>query len=570
MKWFNRFVAVGLVMLALTAYAPNAWAEDGQDAQQAATADQGVSEAAPQTPQEPAKITEPQAGGVHPSLVFKGDVADFLKLLGEVSHTNIVPSPAVRGMVTVNLFDVTLAEALDAVLGVNGFVYEEEGPFIFVYTQKEWDERQAQARKMECRIFPLSYIPAQDATQLIRPLLSKGAIATQSPDAGGQEETPGEKWAVNNYIVVQDFPEKLDAVAGMLEQIDRRPPQVLVEATILVASLSDTNQLGIDFSYFGGVNADFVGGDASLGVPSQAGTDGGVSTSFTGNVNAGGLKVGITSNNVGLIIRALESTTDVVTLGNPKVLTLNRQFGKVIVGNRDGYITTEVTQTTATQTVEFLETGTQLQFRPFVMDDGFIRMELNPKDSDGGVEVTGDFTLPSESTAEVVTNVLVKNGSTIVIGGLFREKTQLSRAQIPVLGNVPLLGNLFRSTGDIAEKEEVIFLITPHVIKEDVDYPLGKETLAKAKHWTVGIREGLQPTGRDRLATAYYNWAKQNQAKGKLSWALWDATMATNISPMCYEAIDLREQLQTQQVYETDCSLMSTFMRQLVAQDACK
>lgn len=299
-------------------------------------------------------------------------------------------------------------------------------------------------------------------------------------------------------------------------------------------------------------------------VTSDAHDDQGLRTDFAGNVSSGGLKIGITDNNVGVLIRALESVTDIMTLGNPKILTLNRQQGKVIVGNRDGYVTTQVSQTTTTQTVEFLETGTQLTFRPFVMNDGYIRMELNPKDSDGGVEVTGEFTLPSESTAEVTTNVLVKDGYTIVVGGLFRDKTSLSRSQIPFLGSLPILGPVFSSTSDVTEREEVIFLITPHIVKEEVDYAAGERVLQECFVMRNAARDGLQWHGRDSLAAAYYNCAKKQQAAGHLDKALWNAKLATHICPMFVDAFTLRDQLQGQTIYRGEIGSMHSFMRQLI------
>ena len=253
-----------------------------------------------------------------------------------------------------------------------------------------------------------------------------------------------------------------------------------------------------------------------------------------------------------------------VTLGNPKVLTLNRQPAKVIVGKRDGYITTEVSQTTATQTVEFLETGTQLSFRPFVMQDGFIRMELNPKDSDGGVTVSGNFTLPSETTAEVTTNVLVKDGRTIVIGGLFRERTELNRSQVPGAGNLPLLGNLFRSTSDNNVKEEVIFLITPHIIKEKIDYAAAEDVMQNINTLTIGLREGMQWHGRERLAASYYQKACEFKDAGQLDEALKNAKMAANISPAFLDAINLRDELSARKVYAADYTSMKNFLRNII------
>src|SRR5690606_15029181 len=121
------------------------------------------------------------------------------------------------------------------------------------------------------------------------------------------------------------------------------------------------------------------------------------------------------------------------------------------------------TETSTTQTVEFLDIGTQLTLRPFVSDDGFIRMELRPSLSDGTTRSVGagagTFIIPDQSTQELTTNVMVKNGQTIVLGGLFKEDTTVSRNQVPGLGDVPVLGLAFKGQDDTVSREEVIFLV---------------------------------------------------------------------------------------------------------------
>src|SRR4029453_880777 len=149
--------------------------------------------------------------------------------------------------------------------------------------------------------------------------------------------------------------------------------------------------------------------------------------------------------------------------------------GEVLVGREDGYLTTTVTDSSAVQTVEFLKTGTRLIFRPYVGDDGYIRMEVHPEDSDGKV-VSG---LPQKTTTEVTTNVMVKDGHTVVIGGLFRESSLTTRSQIPGLGDIPILGVLFRAQEDQTAREEIIILLTPHIVKDDSAYPKISEDAQK-------------------------------------------------------------------------------------------
>ncbi len=168
-------------------------------------------------------------------------------------------------------------------------------------------------------------------------------------------------------------------------------------------------------------------------------------TDFNDLVPSGGFTFGIVKDQVAAFIRALESVTDTTVIANPNVLALNRQIGEVIVGRRDGYVTTTFTDTIASQSVEFLETGTQLTFRPYICGHDLIRMDIHPEDSSGGLN---DANLPFKATTEVTTSIMVRDGHTILIGGLFREVSTAARSQVPLAGNIPLAGALFRNTND--------------------------------------------------------------------------------------------------------------------------
>ena len=510
--------------------------------------------------------TPDNTGYILESLVHDGDIVDFLHILSLKCNRNIIPTKAVSGNVKVNLFDVSCKEALDAILPAYGYTYEEKGAFIFVYTQKEYTAMMATNRKMETRVFTLNYVPAESINSLITPVLSSSGSVSVSPKI---QNTSPESWAAKNCIIVIDYPEHLEMINQIIDEIDVRPPQVLIEATILVASLNDTNEFGIDFNVLSGV--DFVHNNGGFGIPDNSGsftgTEVAAGTGMTSKISDGGLSLNIANSNVNILIKAIETITDVVTLGNPKVLTLNRQKGRVIVGNKDGYITTEVSQTTSTQTVDFLETGTQLSFIPFVMDDGYIRMELMTKDSDGGVETKGAYVLPSEQTAEVTSNVLVKDGNTIVIGGLFRDKTSVTRSQVPLLGDIPGVGTLFRSQSDNVSKEEVIFLITPHIIQEKADYAMAEEVQTNIDRARESVSKKLIPIGRTRLAEYYYRQARQAIELGELKDAKKYIDRSAYIMPLHKDAIALQQEMSSTELIESDKHSVRNFVYKILQQD---
>ncbi|MBI9017442.1 MAG: hypothetical protein JEZ07_09310 [Phycisphaerae bacterium] len=500
------------------------------------------------------------------SYLHKSDITDFLKMVSVDLGKNIIPSRGVRGDVTVSLTDVTPREALDVVLKTNSFAYIEEESFICVYTLEEIAKIELANRKTESRVFQLNYISASDAYDVIKPLLSSDAEVSQTPKSSTNEDS-NDDWAGSNHLLLVDYPEVLDKVENVLNDIDIRPLQVMIEATILVASLDDVNELGVDFNVMGGVDfGDVAGvfGDVAGGsISGLSGTD------ISADIGSGGLKIGVVKNNIGLFIKALENITDVVTLGNPKVLTLNKQYGLVRVGGEQGYLgSTEATGTASVSTVEMLETGTILRFRPFVMSDGYIRLELHPEDSTGKVVAKGNGeNLPEKTLTEVKANVLVKDGNTIVIGGLFRERNAETRSQIPVLGGLPVVGNLFRSKKDENKKEEVIFMITPHIINNDVANDMGQDALHKSNRLMLGARENISVVSREKIANYHFQRANELMNVGNKKRALWHADMACNISPLFGDAQMLRDELRCREIYDGSVGNMKNFMQDMIQRD---
>jgi type IV pilus assembly protein PilQ len=277
------------------------------------------------------------------------------------------------------------------------------------------------------------------------------------------------------------------------------------------------------------------------------------------------LSIGILKDHVGVFIRALEQVTDTVVLANPKVLGLNKQKAQVIVGRRDGFITTTVTETQAIQSVEFLETGTQLIFRPFIGNDGFVRMELHPEDSIGGLTAAN---LPFEQTTEVTTNVMVKDGQTILIGGLFREVTTDSQAQVPLLGDIPVIGTAFQSRSDSTRRQEVIILLTVHIIKDmDAYAEQSRDRLEDIERLRVGLRQGQMWHGRERLAQALYKTALDQYAAGELDDALWNVRLSLYNNPRLLPAIRLQEELRGRREWDEDGTATKDFIRHAIMRE---
>ncbi len=508
-------------------------------------------------------------------------LADALRMLSEPTGRNIITADGVTGTVTASMYNVTFDAALEAILISNRLGHRQQGDFIFVYPAEELAQMLQAQRRVSSRIFKLTYLNALTAKGLIQPLLSEiGTIAVTPPSNvglggdGAMEDTEGDSPAMLDTLMVTDYPERLEEVASVLGQLDQRPKQVLIEATILRATLNEDNALGIDFTTVGGIDFSTLSSTSPAAQSIATGntprnmlseTTLTARTDFNAGLPSGGFTFGIIKDQVSLFIRALEQITDTEILANPKLLALNKQAGQVIVGRRDGYFTTTVTETATIQTVEFLETGTILTFRPFIGDDGYVRMEIHPKDSTGGVTDQG---LPFEQTTEVTTNVLVEDGHTIMIGGLFREVSTANRSQVPGLGNIPIAGALFRRTRDNTIREEVIVLLTVHILKGEPDSEASAELMEDVERNRVGMRRGVQWLGRESLGQAHYRWALEHLARGDTSKALWDANLALHNYPRHLHASKLREKLAGQRDWQSEASAIRNFVRDRIAAES--
>ncbi|MCE5327289.1 MAG: hypothetical protein LLG01_12850 [Planctomycetaceae bacterium] len=492
------------------------------------------------------------------SAFYRGsDLRSVLQLLSTQGRRNIIATPEVAGTVTADLYDVTFKQAMDAILGANGFVYEEKDNFIYVYTPKQLADIRKAQQKIRTQIFNLSYITAGDARVLLTPVISKDGIIAVTPPAqvgiaASATDAGGNSYATRDVLVVRDYDENLARVAELLKDLDVKPPQVLIEATILAATLEETNALGVNISVLKGVDfQDVTGSIATVGPAGNTNSGSITATGLQGDTGTtlrtgfadvtGGLSIGILGDRIAAFISALETVTDTTVLANPKLLVMNKQRGEVLIGQRQGYRQTTQTDTTISETIEFLETGTRMIVRPYVAKNNYIRMEIHPEESAGSVDAaTG---LPFSTTTEVTSNVMVRDGHTIVIGGLFREETQNARNQVPLVGNIPVLGALFRRTADTQRRREIIVLLTPHIIQQEPDEQVGEAMKDDVERFRVGARNGLQWFGRERLAECHLRAAKHFMNEGNYGLSLWSLDLALSLRPRMLEAIRLREEI---------------------------
>lgn len=499
-------------------------------------------------------------------------LGNILQLLSIQSQRNIISSDDVQATVTADLYGVTFYEALDSILHVNGFGYIEKGNFIYVYTAEELAEFEALSRKAITRIIDLDYLNSTDAAEFAKMLLSDSGTITANAATEAYSITDGVPAGADNYansatIVVRDFEENVAEIQSLIDELDTKPAQVLVEATILQTTLNEANAFGVDFALIQNLDfTDFVGIGGPLNavdglisgagetidgtaVDLPGGRDSTALQSTPGNTSGPAtLKAGFVNGDVGVFMRVLDEITDVTVVSNPKLLTLNRQPARVLVGTRVGYLNSTTTDTSTTQSVEFLDVGTQLAVRPFVSKNGLIRLELRPQVSNFTLREVADgagnnVTIPDEDTTEMNTNVMVRDGQTVVLGGLFTESTSSSRSQVPVLGDIPVVGSAFKGYDDLTRRSEIIFLITPSIVNDTVLAETGDMANQYMEHARYGARKGLLPWSRERRVGQLLIDARYLADDGNIEEALSKVDRALRLMPMSPDARALRSEL---------------------------
>ncbi len=472
------------------------------------------------------------------------DIREVLELLAEQGELNILASPSVTGKVSASLKDVNIETALDAILKSTGFISRREGRLIFVGTPQEFATLKTSLDKINTRVYRLNYTTAKEMQVVLTPLLTPGlgkialttpsdvGIATSTTNAGGDSFAAAETVLVNDYEAV------LQQIDEIVREIDRKPLQVAIEAMIISVTFNDNSTLGVDFQYLRDQqNVRFATGKARTDPLNGSGTTtptGGVAGEFT--FTQGGLQFAFMDDTLGAFINALETIGAVNVVAHPRLLCLNKQRAEILIGDQIGYITTNVTQTFSTQTINFLDVGTQLRLRPFISADGTIRLEVHPELSSGSVSQQG---VPSKSVTQVTTNIMCNDGSTVVIGGLMQETLDQSTSQVPVVGSLPIVGPLFRTKTDKITRREVLVLITPRIVYDDEANKDGQKSAQVSHHRQETVAQESTLLSRVYQSRRYVRKAQAYLQQGDIPRARRYANLAVHIDPNNLDAIAL-------------------------------
>jgi type IV pilus assembly protein PilQ len=425
----------------------------------------------------------------HPiSLDFKdGDLQDIFRLFADITGLNVVINPGVSGRVTLVLKEVPWDQALDLILKVNNLGYVIEDNVLRIATLSDLQREEADRRKLaeeralagnlETERFRLSYAKGSD----LQPTLEKVALSARGSITLD---------ARTNTMIISDLPANIEQARDLIANLDTSTPQVEIESRIVVTTRNFTRDIGIQWGFssrqvpafgnttnrgfpnsiiingqgvpsLGGLSADQL----DLGTGNGIGTEGrgyAVNLPASGFTSALGVSLGniIGSFNLDAALTALERQGRGRLLSSPKVTTQNNQPAEI----KQGVQIPIQTVANNTVTVQFQDAVLTLEVTPQITAEGTVILDVQVENN------SADFAnlvqgIPPILTQSASTNVLVADGDTAVIGGIYQSQEQTTRNRVPFFSKIPILGLLFRNDFVTTQNNELLIFITPRIIK---------------------------------------------------------------------------------------------------------
>ena len=402
------------------------------------------------------------------SLDFQdADITNILRLIAEVSELNVITSEDVKGKVTMRLINIPWEQALDVILKTNKLDMIREGNIIRIApAAKIAEEKKAfneakkaaiegkvveeETEELITEIFSISYAKAGDLTKNLEKIKSKRGDITID------ERT--------NTLIVKDIAKKITEMKSLVEKLDKRTPQVLIEARIVEVNKNFSKELGIEwggkFNLASDVNfpntVAVTGssvGTSAVSLPAAAGLGSGGAISATlGSVTG--------ATQLDLRLSALEATGKARILSTPKITTSDNKEAVIESGRSIPYATVSQSGTQ----IQFIDATISLTVTPHITPDNFVSMKIvaTKNEADFANQVQGT---PSIIKKKANTEVLIRDGETTVIGGLYKTTKQENVAGVPWLMKIPIIGWLFKKKSDRDDGEELLIFITPKIIR---------------------------------------------------------------------------------------------------------
>jgi len=423
-------------------------------------------------------------------------VRTVLQLIAEESNLNIVASDTVQGNVTLRLINVPWDQALDIVLRAKGLDKRRDGGVVWVAPQPElakFEQDKEDARialdNREDLITDYIQINYHNAAAIFKALTEAKGIGSTGGGAGGAEQqngflSPRGRIVADdrtNTLMISDIAKKVTQMRELIDVIDRPVDQVLIEARIVIATDTFARDLGARFGIAGrrdGDRTQVINGNIA-GVVNQVNGDERILPDHM-NVNlpaagfitnpAASIAYTLLGNNFNLDLElsALQEEGRGEVISNPRLVTTNQREAVIKQGREVGYLTVTGSGTgIATPTVQFKEALLELKVTPTITDDNRVFLALNVKKDEISRFISlGAFgSVPELARREISTAVLVDDGQTVVIGGVYEFSDRESLAKVPFLGDLPFLGNLFKKKGRSKDKAELLIFVTPKVLR---------------------------------------------------------------------------------------------------------
>jgi type IV pilus assembly protein PilQ len=396
-------------------------------------------------------------------------IGTVIRQLADQVDVDLIMSPQVAGNVTVSLTDVSLDEALQCILDVHGAGIIKGENVIRILSRNEIP---AVTERLVTQTFEIVYA---DVGQVVKALEK---FVSQQGSVSSIEGT--------SHIIVTDTEAKVRDITNLLATIDQMTPQVLVEVRIYDITSKDNLDLGIDWYAGRRTNRDAFGYPITDDIVVQRGgndtyiksvTDPSLSAGFSAGTNKtedttlGYLRFGLLNDHIDIeaMLRAEQENIDAKLLANPRIMVLDNEEATFDIVTEHPYVERTITAGSTTETVKFKNVGVKLVVTPHVAGDRMLRLNIAPEFS---VLVTrvqvASSNVPVVDTRKVNTIALVRDGQAVVLGGLKKKETSQQVNKVPVLGDLPVLGHLFRFEGEATATTELVVFITPYIITEPV------------------------------------------------------------------------------------------------------
>lgn len=431
----------------------------------------------------------------HPGNVtidFKdADIQDVLRILSAKSGVNIVAGKDVTGVVTIRLVDVPWEKALDIVLKTYGYAYDRADNVIRVTTYENF-----QKEDLQTEVYTLNYAQGSDVEKSIKDILSdRGKVRSDNR---------------SNSLVVTDMPTTLQRISKVIYRLDKQTPQVVIQTKVIELTLGSTDNLGIKWNLNAALNGSlrptsfpfparrrtvlspfFPDGrvESSQAVATDSGTTTTTLREFPEATRANQptfpfaykdeFKFGTMDfSQFQMLMEAIRKREDAKILSEPHVVTLNNQQAKILVGEVIAIPTFERNSTTGKMEItgyKDRDLGIRLTVVPQINSANEIVVTLHPEITAliGYDELTTDIKAPRFSTREASTQVRIKDGQTIAIGGLIKENKVSAHTKVPLLGDLPILKNAFNHNAETVQKTDLLFFMTVNVVVDKPVIPQG-------------------------------------------------------------------------------------------------